>query len=133
MTASIDRTSPATLPDAHAMGYSQISSCLPGTMLFISGQVSWTPEGSTPPESLQEQTRLAMSNVIKALESKNATAANITSMRMYLVNPTQADFYSAAPIIREFLGEILPTFTALGVTALGGEGLRVEIEVTAVV
>lgn len=128
-----EKLNPSSLPDAPSMGYSQITVCEPGKMVFISGQVAWTPDGDPVPEDLHEQTVIAMGNVVKALDTVGATVENVTSMRMYLVNPSDEDFLVPAPALRQFFGETIPTFTALGVTRLGGEGLRIELEATAVV
>lgn len=133
MPITVEKVNPPTLPDAPAMGYSQISVCEPGKLVFISGQVAWTPDGAPVPDSLHDQARIAMGNVVKALAAVGAEPANITSIRMYVVNPGPEDFYSVAPVLSEFMDGVIPTFTALGVTALGGEGLKIELEVTAVV
>ena len=133
MSQLIRKVNPPTLPDAPSLGYSQITVCDPGKLVFISGQVAWTPDGAAVPESLIHQADIAMGNVVKALAAVNATVENITSIRMYIVNPTHEEMYEPVPVLQKYLGETLPTFTLLGVSALGGEGLRVEIEVTAVV
>lgn len=133
MPQVVSKVNPPTLPDAPSMGYSQIATCAPGTLVFISGQVAWQPGEPDVPNSLEEQARVAMGNVVRALDAVGASVENVTSMRMYVVNPTPEDFYAPAPVLREFFGDVLPTFTAVGVTALGGEGLRIELEATAVV
>ncbi len=129
----VQKINPSTLPDAQAMGYSQISVCKPGKLIFISGQVAWRPDGSPVPESLSEQAAIAMGNVVRALEAVDAGVENITSIRMYIVEPELSDFAAVVPSLRAYMGNTLPTFTALGVTMLGGEGLKIELEVTAVV
>lgn len=133
MSVNIRKVNPPTLPHAPVLGYSQITLADPGQLVFLSGQVAWTPDGTEVPKALNDQARIAMDNVIKGLEAVGAGPKNITSLRMYLVNPTQDEFYTVAPILAEYMDGVLPTFTALGVTALGGEGLRIELEVTAVV
>lgn len=76
---------------------------------------------------------MAMQNVVHALDAVGGAVANITSLRMYIVDPTLEDFQAVVPVIRPFFGDIVPTFTALGVTMLGGENLKIELEATAVV
>ncbi|MEO0870440.1 MAG: RidA family protein [Pseudomonadota bacterium] len=129
----VQKINPPTLPDAPSMGYSQISVCEPGKLVFISGQVAWQPDGSPVPDDLIDQATIAMGNVIKALEAVEAGPENITSIRMYIVNPALDDFMRVAPALSSYMGETIPTFTALGVTNLGGEGLKIELEATAVV
>ncbi|MEM1105146.1 MAG: Rid family hydrolase [Pseudomonadota bacterium] len=132
MSVRIDKVNPPSLPDAPAMGYSQITVADPGRLIFMSGQVAWTPDGAPPPDALYDQAKIAMENVIKGLEAVEAGPQNITSIRMYVVNPSTEDFHSVAPVLSEFMEGALPTFTALGVNALAGEGLKIELEVTAV-
>ena len=133
MSTVISKVNPPTLPDAPSLGYSQISVCTPGKMVFISGQVAWRVDGTPVPDDLEAQAEIAITNVVHALDAVGATVANITSVRMYLVNPTLEDFQSVAPVLKPFFGDVIPTFTAVGVTLLGGEGLKIELEVTAVV
>lgn len=129
----VTKVNPPTLPDALAMGYSQISTCTPGKLVFISGQVAWRPDGSPVPEDLCAQAEIAMANVVHALDAVEATPENITSVRMYVVNPEPDDWMKVAEAITPFFNGVTPCFTAIGVTALGGPGLRIELEVTAVV
>ena len=133
MSVHIQKVNPPSLPDAPSMGYSQITVCEPGKLVFISGQVAWTPDGAPVPEGLHDQARIAMGNVVKALEAVAAGPGNIASIRMYLVQPAPEDFYGVAPVLAEFMDGVIPTFTALGVSSLAGEGLRIELEVAAIV
>ncbi|MEL6377819.1 MAG: Rid family hydrolase [Pseudomonadota bacterium] len=133
MSLNIQKVNPPSLPDAPAMGYSQIAVAGPGRQVFMSGQVAWTPDGAPVPESLHDQARIAMGNAIKGLAAIDAGPQNITSIRMYIANPSPEDFYSVAPDLSEFMDGNPTTFTALGVTALGGEELKIELEVTAVI
>jgi enamine deaminase RidA (YjgF/YER057c/UK114 family) len=133
MSISVQKINPPTLPDAPAMGYSQISVCEPGKLVFISGQVAWQPDASSVPEDLQTQTEIAMSNVSHALDAVGATVENITAMRMYVVNPTEEDFGVVGAALRPFFGDVIPTLTALGVASLYTQHLKIELEVTAVI
>ena len=128
----VTKVNPPTLPDAPAIGYSQISVCDPGKLVFISGQVARQSDGSPVPEGLSAQATVAMGNVVRALEAVGATVANITSMRMYLVNPSEEDFSTVIPSLQPFFGNVIPTFTAIGVTALAENALKIELEATAV-
>ncbi len=133
MSEILEKVNPPTLPNAPALGYSQITTCTPGKLIFISGQVAWRPDGSPVPDSLTDQAKIAMENVIHALEAVDATVANITSVRMYIADPSPEDFQTVIPVFQPYFDGIIPTFTALGVTMLAGENLKIEIEVTAVV
>lgn len=129
----IKRINPDTLPDAGAMGYSQVTTCTPGKMIFISGQVAWTPGGDPPPNNLAEQARMASSNLGKALASAGAGPENIVSARAFIVDYTEEKGAEAFPEILAFLGENQVAFTLIGCAALASPDLVIEIEAIAVV
>lgn len=129
----IQRINPDTLPDAGAMGYSQVTTCTPGKMIFISGQVAWTPGGDPPPDSLEDQARLAASNLGKALASAGAGPENLVSIRAFIVDYTEEKGGAAFPPVMEFLAGNQVAFTVIGCSALAGPDLQIEIEAIAVV
>ena len=128
---TLKRLNPPDMPDAGAMGYSQITVCDPGQLVFMSGQVAWSADGSPPPEGLVEQAEIATANVLRGLGAVGCGPEDVTSIRLYLENPAPEDYNSVYPILMRALKGVKPTITALGVTSLGGTGLKVEIEVTA--
>ena len=129
----IERINPDSLPDAGKMGYSQITTCTPGKMVFISGQVAWTPGGDPPPESIGEQAALAISNLGKALEAVGGGPENIVSIRAFIVDYDEEKAAEAFPPVMTFLGGQQTAFTVIGCSALAGPGLQIEIEAIAVV
>lgn len=131
--ADIKRINPDTLPDAGAMGYSQVTTCTPGKMIFISGQVAWTPGGDPPPDTIAEQARLASTNLGKALESAGAGPEHIVSARAFVVDYTEEKGNEAFGPILEFLGGNQVAFTLIGCSALADPALMIEIEAIAVV
>lgn len=131
--SDIERINPDTLPDAGAMGYSQVTTCAPGKMIFISGQVAWTPGGDPPPETIGEQAALAAENLGKALASAGAGPEHIVSARAFIVDYTEEKGAEAFAPIMAFLGGHQVAFTAIGCSALAGPGLMIEIEAIAVV
>ncbi|WP_422345423.1 RidA family protein [Parasphingorhabdus sp.] len=131
--AEIERINPDTLPDAGAMGYSQVTTCTPGKMIFISGQVAWTPAGDPAPDNLAEQARMASSNLGKALESAGAGPENIVSARAFIVDYTEEKGAEAFPEILGSLGGNQVAFTLIGCSALASPDLMIEIEAIAVV
>lgn len=72
MTQNIVRMNPPALPDAAAMGYSQISIVEPGRMAYISGQVARLPDGAPVPADLAGQTRIAAANARAARDALGA-------------------------------------------------------------
>lgn len=128
MTTSIVRLNPPTLPNAAEMGYSQISIVEPGRMAYISGQVAWQPKGSPVPEDLAEQMKLVSKNARSALEAVDAKPEHVVMARIYLVNLTPERLEQLMPpFIATFEGA-QPCVTGIGVAALAGPELQVELE-----
>lgn len=130
---TIDRINPRTLPDTTSFGYSQITTSGPGKHVFVSGQVAWNPQGGPIPEDIREQAKLAMQNVVHALDAVGATVKHITAMRQYIVSTDPKDFHAVFMAIKPLFGETITCMTGLGIAALGDPSLKVELEVTAVI
>jgi len=129
----IAQINPDTLPDAPAMGYSQITTVTPGKMIFISGQVAWAPNGTPPPATLAEQAAMAADNLGKALTAAGATPKNIVSARMFIVDYSPEKGEEAGPPVMALFNGHICAFTAVGVTSLASPDLLIEIEAIAVV
>ncbi|MEM8871204.1 MAG: RidA family protein [Pseudomonadota bacterium] len=128
MSASIDRMNPPALPDASKVGYSQISIAYPGTLAFVSGQVAWRPDGAAVPGSLAEQTAIVVENLRAALDALQATTDDIVLMRIYLTDLTSETQRVAMGELIRFLDGAQPSLTGIGVAALAGPDLRIEVE-----
>lgn len=130
MTASITRLNPPTMPDAAAAGYSQISIAEAGRIACISGQVAWTPGGGAVPATLGGQAELAVRNAKAALAAIGATAKDLMIVRVYMVDLDEARLGELWPHIHELFDGEQPSLTGIGVAALAGPDLQVEIEMT---
>ncbi len=128
MTTSIVRLNPPTLPDAGAMGYSQISIVEPGRMAYISGQVAWRPNGEAAPESLTEQMQIVSINARAALEAVGAAPQDVVIARIYLVDLTPERLAALMPPFLATFEGAQPSVTGVGVEALAGPDLQVEME-----
>lgn len=128
MTQTIKRLNPETLPDAGQAGYSQISIVEPGRLAFVSGQVPWKRDGGPVPGALGEQVAIVAENLSAALVALKATTEDIAQMRIYVVglNPESMGVGMAA--IGKFLNGAQPSLTGIGVSALAGPGLLIEVE-----
>jgi enamine deaminase RidA (YjgF/YER057c/UK114 family) len=123
--------SPALAP---AKAYSQVVCALPGTMVFISGQVSVDAAGKTvAPGDFRLQTEQAMLNLQAALSAAGATFAHVVKVNWYIKN------YSPAllPIVREIRARYFhpthpPAGTLVGVTELADPEYLIEVEAIAV-
>ncbi|MFY0633350.1 MAG: RidA family protein [Vannielia sp.] len=128
MSTPVTRLNPKTMPDSTALGYSQISVVEPGRMAFVSGQVASLPGGAPVPEGLQAQTRAAVANCAAALEALGAGTADIAMMRLYVVGLDEAAMGACYPDVLAFLAGATPSITGIGVAALAGADLLIEIE-----
>lgn len=128
MSASIDRMNPPALPDAGKVGYSQISIAHPGPLAFVSGQVAWRPNGAAAPASLAEQTAIVIDNLQGALDALQATPDDIVQMRIYATDLNAETQEIAMTKIAGFLGGARPSLTGIGVQALAGPDLLIEVE-----
>lgn len=128
MSASIDRMNPPALPDAGKVGYSQISIAHPAPLAFISGQVAWRTDGAPAPASLAEQTSIVIAHLQGALDALQASTDDIVQMRIYMTDlHAQTQEIAMEKIIR-FLDGARPSLTGIGVQALAGPDLQIEVE-----
>ena len=128
MTHALTRMNPPTLPDAGALGYSQITIAEPGRMAFISGQVAWRPDGEPAPETLAEQAELVVSNARAALAAAGASPQDLAMIRAYVVDLTPERLDVLWPYIHALFDGAQPSVTGIGVAALAAPGLQLEIE-----
>lgn len=128
MTKSITRLNPTTLPNAGAMGYSQISIVEPGRMAYISGQVAWQPDGQAAPKGLVEQMSIVSRNAKAALDAIGATPHDVVIARIYMVNLTPERLEELMPPFLSTFEGAQPCVTGVGVAALAAPDLQVEME-----
>lgn len=128
MPSPITRMNPAALPDASKAGYSQISVVDSARLAFVSGQVAWTVEDSTTPETIGAQTTIVIANLQASLDALGACPHDIVQMRIYAVNLTPETQDIAMGQIGAFLNGAQPSLTGIGVSALAGPDLKIEIE-----
>tara|TARA_R110002020_G_scaffold210768_4_gene417055 strand:+ start:1773 stop:2156 length:384 start_codon:yes stop_codon:yes gene_type:complete len=119
---------PDTLPDAAKAGYSQITIANPGRLAFVSGQVAWGADGSVVPETLEAQTKQVVANLGGALRALNAGNRDIVQMRVYMTELNDETMAIAMTQIVNFLDGEQPSLTGIGVAALAGPDLKIEIE-----
>lgn len=128
MTQRIQRINPPELFDSTPNGHSQGSIAESGKLAFFSGQVAWSPQQSEPPESLAEQAQMVTANLQVCLDSVGATRDDIAMARVYVVDLTPERLQEAFPALLDFFGDAYPSLTGIGVQALAGPDLQIEIE-----
>jgi|TARA_Y100000780_G_scaffold231198_1_gene255895 enamine deaminase RidA (YjgF/YER057c/UK114 family) len=119
---------PAALPNTSNLGYSQISIANAGILAFVSGQVAQAADGSAVPEGLEAQTKQVIANLTEALKALEASPQNIVQMRIYVTDLNEDAMNILMPPIIAFLNGAEPSLTGIGVAALAGPDLKVEIE-----
>ena len=128
MSQPITRLNPQSLPNAAEMGYSQISIAEPGRMAFISGQVAWQPGNAPVPNSLSDQMKIVSTNARTALKAIGAAPSDIVMARVYVVDLTPDRLDAVMPAFLATFEGAQPSVTGIGVAALAGPDLQVEME-----
>jgi enamine deaminase RidA (YjgF/YER057c/UK114 family) len=131
MTRSLMRLNPPALPDAGAMGYSQITIVEPGRLAFISGQVAWRRDGEPAPEGFVEQAELVVRNAKAALHAAGASPQDLVMVRVYMVDWTPERLQQLWPQLHALFDGAQPSVTGIGVAALAAPNLQLEIEMIA--
>ena len=101
------------------------------TILFLSGQVAYTPEGGAACRGdFKGQARGAFDAIKALLESQGATMASIVKFTTYVTDMRyRADL---APIREEFFGKRSPASTLVEISQLAHPDWMIEIEAIAV-
>lgn len=106
-----------------------------GPFIFSSGQLPIDPETKKVPEEIDEQARIALSNVIAVLNAAGATLKDVVKVTVFMLNIK--DFAAVNEVYKEFFDDDealpYPARSAIQVAALPGPvGCKLEIEAIAV-
>ncbi len=106
-----------------------------GRLVFVSGQVGWTPDFKFEATTLPAQFAQTLDNTLAVLREAGAGPEHIARMTWYI---TDKRAYLAAQaeigaIWREKLGKTYPAMAVVEVKALIEDEALIEIETTAVV
>src|SRR5207248_10586788 len=101
------------------------------TILYIAGQVAYTPEGGAAhPGDFKAQARVALQCLKAQVEAGGGTMANIVKVNTYLTDIRHRADYG--PIREEFFGKKMPAHTLVAVAALAAPEFLIEVEAIAV-
>jgi enamine deaminase RidA (YjgF/YER057c/UK114 family) len=104
----------------------------PGGLVFSAGACPLNLEGMVvAPGDVEEQTRVAVANLIAALEAAGSGLHQLLRTTIYVKSDDQADLVRAWRVYEAAIGEARPPSTLLGVSALGYTHQLVEIEAVA--
>jgi enamine deaminase RidA (YjgF/YER057c/UK114 family) len=106
-----------------------------GRMIFVAGQIGWTPNGVFQATDFAGQFRQTLLNTLAVLRAGGAGPEHVARMTWYI---TDRDAYVAAlreigAIWKELFGRHYPAMAVVQVVALVEPDALVEIETTAVV
>lgn len=99
-------------------------------LIFASGTLGLTAADGVPGD-IRSETRAAIGNLKKILESAGATLDDVISVTKFLVDIAR-DYPAVKEVVNEYLGH-LPTSTTVEVTRLVPDGARIEINAVAAV
>lgn len=103
------------------------------TTLYVSGQVALDEEGNlVGAGDFETQVRQVYGNLQRVLDDAGATWADVAMTHIYIVGFTPERYARLRAIRAEFIGDIVPVATVLGVEALAVPGFEVEVELIVV-
>lgn len=104
-----------------------------GELLFVAGQVGWTPDGTLVSGDLVAQFAQALDNVLSVVRTAGGSPQGIARLTLYVTD--KAEYARLRKPIgeayRERMGKHYPAMTLVEVKSLLEDGARVEIEATA--
>ena len=105
-----------------------------GRMVFVAGQIGWTPEGLFP-QGFAAQFRQTLENTLAVLAEGGAGPQHIVRMTWFVVDRDEylANLREVGAVWRELIG---PHYLAMAVVEVKGlieAEARLEIETTAVI
>jgi enamine deaminase RidA (YjgF/YER057c/UK114 family) len=103
-------------------------------MVFVAGQIGWTPDGAFPEGGFAAQFRQTLVNTLAVLAEAGAGPEHIVRMTWYVVDKAEylASLREIGAAWRELIGPHYPAMAVVEVKGLVEDAARVEIETTAV-
>lgn len=124
---------PPEIFDSRQHGFSQAVVTDGQRRIDVSGQVGWDSDQRLVGTDLATQVEKAAANLGLVLEAAGASLADVTALRIYVVEATADDLSPITAMLqRHFPRDTPPATTWLVVSALAAKGLLVELEATAV-
>jgi enamine deaminase RidA (YjgF/YER057c/UK114 family) len=106
-----------------------------GRIVFVAGQIGWTPEGKFEATTLPAQFAQTLDNTLAVLREANAGPEHVARMTWYITDKRAylASLAEIGAIWREKMGKNFPAMAVVEVKALIEDAALIEIETTAVV
>lgn len=126
-----DRVQPVTSPTLPAPAGPYSPATRSGNLVFVSGQAGRDPATNTLPTDVEAQTEQALKNIAAILEAAGSGLTHVLRCGVFLVDISEFSKMNTA-YARIFAGH-RPARTTVEVSALPGDGMRVEIDAIAMV
>ena len=106
-----------------------------GRLVFVAGQIGWTPEGKFEATTLPAQFAQTLDNTLAVLAEAGAGPEHVARMTWYITDKRAyiAALAEIGAIWREKMGRHYPAMAVVEVKALIEDAALIEIETTAVV
>lgn len=106
-----------------------------GRLVFVAGQIGWTPEGAFEAADLPGQFAQTLDNTLAVLACAHAGPEHVVRMTWYITDKRAylAALAEIGAIWREKMGKNYPAMAVVEVKALIEDAALIEIETTAVV
>jgi enamine deaminase RidA (YjgF/YER057c/UK114 family) len=106
-----------------------------GDLVFVAGQIGWTPEGKFPSSDLVDQLRQTLINIGEALAPAGAQVTDIVRMTWFITDKAayEANIKEIGAAYRDVMGKHFPVMSVIEVKSLIESQAKIEIEATAVV
>jgi enamine deaminase RidA (YjgF/YER057c/UK114 family) len=106
-----------------------------GRLIFVAGQIGWTPEEVFETDDLAGQVRQALQNVMAVIAEADAKPQHIVRMTWYIIDKKEylAQAKEIGQAYRDVIGAHYPTMSLFEVKSLLEDRAKVEIEATAVI
>lgn len=102
-----------------------------GRALYVTGQLGVDSLGALVGSDLHAQAVRAFANLATMLQAAGASARDVTSLTIYIVNYKPADLATLRDAGTAFLGANPPIVTVLGTQSLARDGALVSVSATA--
>jgi enamine deaminase RidA (YjgF/YER057c/UK114 family) len=106
-----------------------------GCLVFVAGQIGWTPDGKFEATTLPAQFAQTLDNTLAVLREAGAGPEHVARMTWYITDKRAylAALAEIGAIWREKMGRHYPAMAVVEVKALIEDVALIEIETTAVV
>jgi enamine deaminase RidA (YjgF/YER057c/UK114 family) len=106
-----------------------------GNLVFIAGQVGWTPEGKWEASDFAGQFRQALANILEVLAQAGGEPHHLVRLTWYVLDKEEylGALRAVGKAYRDLMGRHFPTMAVVQVVGLVEPEARLEIEATAVI